>query len=82
MRTKHTEEGRLRFLEKYAQYPDVVRYWLALYIDPTTDSAARESNLSQLLHIVDLMPKADRDILLAWREYRIKLKEYRKRPKF
>lgn len=33
---KHTEEGRLRFLEKYAQYPDVVRYWLALYIDPTT----------------------------------------------
>lgn len=78
---KHTEEGRLRFLEKYAQYPDVVRYWLDLYIDPTTDSAARESNLSQLLHIVDLMPKADRDILLAWREYRIKLKEYREKAK-
>ena len=74
-------EGRLLFGEKYAQYPDVVRYWLALYIDPTTDSAARESNLSQLLHIVDLMPKADRDILLAWREYRIKLKEYREKAK-
>ena len=77
----YAEEGKSLFLEKYAQYPDVIRYWLALYIDPTTDSAARESNLSQLLHIVDLMPEADRDILLAWREYRIKLKEYQEKTK-
>lgn len=30
---------------------------------------------------LELMPQADRDILLAWREYRIKLKEYREKTK-
>lgn len=77
---EHAEEGRYLFLKKYAQYPDVIRYWLALYID-STNPRAKENNLSRFLHIVDLMPKADRDILLAWREYKIKLKEYMKKTK-
>lgn len=77
----HAEEGRFLFLKKYAQYPDVIRYWLALCIDPAANSAAREPNLSRFLQIVNLMPKADREILLAWREYRIKLKEYQEKTK-
>lgn len=77
----HAEEGKFSFLEKYAQYPDVIRYWLALCIDATTDSVANEPDLPQFLDIVDLMPQADRDILLAWREYRIKLSEYREKTK-
>lgn len=76
----YAEEGKSLFLEKYAQYPDVIRYWLALYIDPT-NSVAKETNLPRFLHIVDLMPEVDRDILLAWREYRIKLKEYQEKTK-
>lgn len=76
----HAEEGRLFFMEKYAQYPDVIRYWLGLHIEPA-NQVAKESNLARFLHIADLMPKADRDILLAWREYRIKLKEYMEKVK-
>lgn len=72
---KYAQEGKILFLEKYAQYPDVVRYWLAMCIDPI-NPVVRESYLSRFLHIVDLMPKVDRDILLAWRDYRVKLKEY------
>ena len=49
-------------------------------IDPT-NSVAKETNLPRFLHIVDLMPEVDRDILLAWREYRIKLKEYQEKTK-
>lgn len=78
---KLTEKGILDFLEKYAQYPDVIRYWLSLYIDPITNSVAKESNQPQFMHIVDLMPKADRDVLMAWREYRSRLKEYREKTK-
>lgn len=77
----HAEEGKFSFLEKYAQYPDVIRYWLALCIDATTDSVAGEPDLPQFLGIVDLMPQTDRDIFLAWREYRIKLSEYREKTK-
>ena len=76
----YAEEGRLFFLEKYAQYPDVIRYWLGVHIDPT-NLLEKESNLARFLHIVDSMPKADRNILLAWREYRIKLKEYMEKVK-
>lgn len=77
---EYAEEGRSLFLEKYVQYPDVIRYWLALHIDPT-NPIVKEDNLSRFLHIVDLMSKADRDILLAWREYKIKLKEYMEKTK-
>lgn len=72
----HFTEGRLLFGEKYAQYPDVIRSWLATHIDPINLITRDEAVLSRFLHIVDLMPKAERDILLAWREYRIKLKEH------
>lgn len=42
-----------------------------------------DSNLTQLLMyiVVSLMPKADRDILLAWKEYRFRFKEYREQNK-
>ena len=36
---------------------------------------------SKCLHILNLMPKADRDILLAWRDYTIKKEEYREKTK-
>lgn len=72
----HFIESRLFFGEKYAQYPDVIRSWLSMYIDPVNLIGRDEAVLSRFLHIVDLMPKAERDILLAWREYRIKLKEH------
>lgn len=72
----HFTEGRLFFGEKYAQYPDVIRSWLSLYIDPVYLIARDETVLSRFLNIVDLMPKAERDILLAWRKYRAELKEH------
>lgn len=72
----HSIEGRLLFGEKYAQYPDVVRFWLAMYIDPVQPIAEDEAVLSRSLRVVDLMPKAERDNLLAWRAYRVKLKEH------
>ena len=36
---------------------------------------------SKCLLILNLMPKADRDILLAWRDYTIKKEEYREKTK-
>lgn len=69
-------EGCLLFGEKYAQYPDVIRSWLAMYIDPINQTAGDEAILSRFLHVVDLMPEAERDILLAWREYRTELQEH------
>lgn len=77
----HFTEGRLLFGEKYAQYPDVIRSWLAMYIDPINSGARDEASLSRFLHIVNLMPEAERDILLAWREYRTKLKEHMTKAK-
>ena len=38
-----------------------------------------ESDLAKYLRIIDLMPQADRDILLGWRDYIIKEREFRKR---
>lgn len=67
------KEKRFRFLEKYAQYPNVVRVQLAMLIDPVM---SQDPELERALHIVDLMPKVERDILLAWREYRVKLIEH------
>ena len=69
-------EGCLLFGEKYTQYPDVIRSWLAMYIDPINQTAGDEAILSRFLHVVDLMPEAERDILLAWREYRTELQEH------
>lgn len=67
------KEKRFRFLEKYARYPNVVRVQLAMLIDPVM---SQDPELERALHIVDLMPKVERDILLAWREYRVKLIEH------
>lgn len=72
------KEKRFRFLEKYARYPNVVRVQLAMLIEPVM---SQDSELERALHIVDLMPKAERDILLAWREYRVKLIEHRAKVK-
>lgn len=68
-------EGCLLFGEKYT-HPDVIRSWLAMYIDPINQTAGDEAILSRFLHVVDLMPEAERDILLAWREYRTELQEH------
>lgn len=75
----HVEEGKLIFLEKYAAYPDVVRYWLYFYLNGRR--ASKNPNFSKCLHILDLMPKAERDVLWAWRDYTIKKEEYRENTK-
>ena len=68
------EKGELAFFEKYAKYPDVVRVMLSRYLE------VKELNKrlvdAKYLRILDLMPKADRDILIAWREYTMKKEEY------
>lgn len=68
-------EGRLTFLRKYAQYPDVIRVMLSH--DLRSSYSNMESVLAEYLRIIDLMPPADRDILLAWRDYIIKEREFR-----
>ena len=75
----HAEEEKLIFLEKYAVYPNVVRYWLSFYLNGRR--ASKNPSFSKCLHILDLMPKADQDILLSWRDYTIKKEEYREKTK-
>jgi len=75
----HAEDEKFIFLEKYAVYPNVVRYWLSFYLNGRR--ASKNPVFSKCLHILDLMPKADRDILLAWRDYTIKKEEYREKTK-
>lgn len=41
---------------------------------------SRDPNFPKYLQILDRMPKADRDILLAWLDYTIKKYEYEKKP--
>ena len=60
-------------------YPNVVRYWLSFYLNGRR--ASKSPVFSKRLHILNLMPKADRDILLAWRDYTIKKEEYREKTK-
>lgn len=69
------EEGELVFFEKYAKYPDVIRVMLSRYLE--VKELNRRLVNPKYLRILDLMPKADRDILLAWRDYTIKRQEYR-----
>ena len=68
--TKRSMENQLLFLEKYAQYPDVVRFHLSFLLNGRRMS--RDPNFPKYLQILDRMPKADRDILLAWLDYTIK----------
>ena len=76
--TKRSMENQLLFLEKYAQYPDVVRFHLSFLLNGRRMS--RDPDFSKYLQILDRMPKTDRDILLAWLDYTIKKDEYEKRP--
>lgn len=75
----HANEGRLFFLEKYAQYPDVIRFHLSIYLNGR--GALKNPDYPKYLQIIDRMPKADRDILLAWRDYVIKKEEYSEKTK-
>ena len=77
--TKRNMENQLLFLEKYAQYPDVVRFHLSFLLNGRRMS--RDPNFPKYLQILDRMPKADRDILLAWLDYTIKKYEYEKKTK-
>ena len=70
MITRRSMENQLLFLEKYAQYPDVVRFHLSFLLNGRRMS--RDPNFPKYLQILDRMPKADRDILLAWLDYTIK----------
>ena len=76
MITRRSMENQLLFLEKYAQYPDVVRFHLSFLLNGRRMS--RDPNFPKYLQILDRMPKADRDILLAWLDYTIKREEYEK----
>ena len=77
--TRRSMENQLLFLEKYAQYPDVVRFHLSFLLNGRRMS--RDPNFPKYLQILDRMPKADRDILLAWLDYTIKKYEYEKKTK-
>ena len=79
MITRRSMENQLLFLEKYAQYPDVVRFHLSFLLNGRRMS--RDPNFPKYLQILDRMPKADRDILLAWLDYTIKKYEYEKKNK-
>ena len=77
--TKRNMENQLLFLEKYAQYPDVVRFHLSFLLNGRR--AAKDPDFPKYLQILGRIPKADRDILLAWRDYTIKRDEYREKTK-
>ena len=79
MITRRSMENQLLFLEKYAQYPDVVRFHLSFLLNGRR--ASKDPDFPKYLRILDRMPKADRDILLAWRDYTIKREEYREKTK-
>ena len=79
MITRRSMENQLLFLEKYAQYPDVVRFHLSFLLNGRR--ASKDPDFPKYLQILDRMPKADRDILLAWLDYTIKREEYEKKTK-
>lgn len=68
------KEGEFIFFEKYAKFPDVIRVMLSRYLE--VKKLNKRLVDSKYLRILDLMPKADRDILIAWREYTMKREEY------
>ena len=72
--TKRNLKKELLFLEKYAQYPDVVRFHLSFLLNGRR--ASKDPDFPKYLQILDRMPKADRNILLAWLDYTIKREEY------
>lgn len=77
--TKRNLKKELLFLEKYAQYPEVVRFHLSFLLNGRR--ASKDPDFPKYLQILDRMPKADRNILLAWLDYTIKREEYEKKTK-
>lgn len=73
------KKKELLFFEKYAQYPDVIRFQLSFYLDGRR--ALKDPDYPKYLQIIEKMPKADGDILLNWRDYTIKRDEYREKTK-
>ncbi|HJD75440.1 MAG TPA: DUF4369 domain-containing protein [Bacteroides reticulotermitis] len=69
----------LLFLEKYAQYPDVVRFHLSFYLNMR--EVSKEPDFSKYLQIINRMPQEDRDILLGWLDYTVKKREYDEKVK-
>ena len=53
--TRRSMENQLLFLEKYAQYPDVVRFHLSFLLNGRRMS--RDPNFPKYLQILDRMPK-------------------------
>lgn len=76
---KKSKKNQLLFLEKYAQYPDVVRFHLSFWLKGRR--ASKNPDFPKYLQILERMPKADRDILLAWRDYTVKKEEYSEKTK-
>lgn len=72
-------ENRLCFFEKYASYPDVIRFHLSSWIDGK--KASKHRYFPKLMQILDKMPEPDRSILLAWRDYTVKKDEYEEKTK-
>ena len=76
--TKRNLKKELLFLEKYAQYPDVVRFHLSFLLNGRR--ASKDPDFPKYLQILDRMPKADRDILLVGWTILLKEKNMKKRP--
>ena len=71
-------EGCLLFGEKYAQYPDVIRSWLAMYIDPINQTAEMRGYFIAILACCrfNAWPRTHLIFFLAWQEYRTELQEH------
>ena len=72
-------EKQLCFLEKYASYPDVIRFHLSFHIEGK--KVSKKPYFSKCMQILDKMPEPDRSILLSWRDYTIQRDEYREKTK-
>lgn len=67
-------ENQLYFLDKYASYPDVIRWHLSFWINGK--KASKRPYFSKFMQVVEKMPEPDRSILLGWRDYTIQRDEY------
>ncbi len=72
-------ENQLRFFEKYASCPDVIRMPLSFHIKGK--KASKNPYFAKYMQVIDKMPEPDRSILLSWRDYTIQRDEYREKTK-
>ena len=77
--TKRSMENQLLFFRKICPIPGCRTIPLIFLLNGRRMS--RDPNFPKYLQILDRMPKADRDILLAWLDYTIKKYEYEKKTK-